>query len=87
MDPLERELELQLRQIDATQPQRSANAGAPETRTELLPSGADLVLECLRQQKFHQEVRETFRRKMMSASPTTQQPTQSSKDDGEAKDA
>jgi Sec-independent protein translocase protein TatA len=80
MNPWERELELQLRQVDATQPQHNANS---ETRTELLPSGADLVLECLRQQKFNRDVRETFREKMMSA---PQQPIQRNSKEDHAKE-
>ena len=47
----QRELELQLKKIDAT-----------KSITERFPSGADVVVECLRQRKFNSDVKESFKK-------------------------
>ena len=47
----QRELELQLKKIDAT-----------KSITERFPSGADVVVECLRQRKFNSDVKDSFKK-------------------------
>lgn len=60
---LERELEAQLRQFDATQPKEMPKGGKKPKRTltEQQPSGADVVVECLRQQRFNRDCRNLIR--------------------------
>ena len=56
-NPLERELEEQLRTYDATKPRDGPKGKAKRTVTEAMASGADVVVECLRQQRFNRDCR------------------------------
>ncbi|QDZ24498.1 hypothetical protein HOP50_13g70370 [Chloropicon primus] len=56
LNPLEREMEEQLKRYDATQPTLPKGKGG-RTLTEHQPSGADVIVECLRQQRFNRDCR------------------------------